>query len=69
MEPVMVTVPDLAEQMHVRQGRLYELARRADDPLPLRTQDGMKRSSAILVSDWKEWWKRNSKVFKEVTHG
>ena len=69
MGPVMVTVGDLADQMHMNKATLYDLARRNDDPLPLRTLDGLKRSSSMLVSDWEEWFIRNSSLFKEVEHG
>lgn len=69
MKPVMVTIPDLAEQMHVQQHRLYQLCKREVDPIPARTPHGMKRSSAVLVSEWEEWWRRNSDLFKEVDHG
>ena len=68
MAPVMVTVGDLADQMHVKASTLYELARRDDDPLPLRTLKGMKRSSAMLVEEWMEWYVRNTDLFKEVSH-
>lgn len=68
MEPVMVTVADLAAQMHVQPYRLYQLAKREDDPLPLRTMRGMKRSSAVVVSEWLDWWERNTTEFKEVQH-
>ena len=67
--PVMVTVMDLAEQMHVDANTLYAFARRDDDPMPLRTLHGFKRSSAMLVSDWAEWYERNSELFREVKHG
>ena len=67
--PVMVTVSDLAEQMHMSTDTLYELARREEDPMPLRTIRGMKRSSSMLVSELEEWYVRNSDMFKEVSHG
>lgn len=66
--PVMVTVGDLAGQMHVKASTLYDLARREEDPLPLRTLDGFKRSSAMLYEEWREWFLRNSSLFKEVKH-
>ena len=69
MEPVMVTIADLAAQMHMKRERLYEYAKRDDDPLPLRTLDGMQRTSAVLVSEWSEWFSRNSRLFKEVQSG
>lgn len=69
MKPVNVTVSDLAEQMGVKTSTLYALARRDDDPLPLRTLNGFKRSSSMLVEEWEEWFQRNSELFREVQHG
>ena len=66
--PVNITVGDLAEQMHVKPATLYELARRDVDPLPLRTLHGFRRSSSMLVSEWSEWFIRNSDEFKEARH-
>ena len=66
---VMVTVSQLAEEMGMKKSTLYELARRENDPLPLRTLHGHKRSSSMLVSSWEEWFVRNSELFKEVPHG
>lgn len=63
---VMVNVSDLASQMHIDNHNFYEWARREEDPLPLRTINGMKRSSAMVVDEWVDWFKRNSKLFKEV---
>lgn len=65
---VMVTVSDLAKQMHMKTSTLYELAKRKEDPLPLRTLDGFMRSSSMLYEDWREWFLRNSKQFGEVDH-
>ena len=65
---VMVTVSQLAEEMGMKKSTLYGLARRENDPLPLRTLHGFKRSSVILVSDLEEWLVRNSDFFKEVKH-
>ena len=66
MDRIMTTVSELAEQMHVDTHCFYEWARDEDDPLPLRVINGRKRSSQMVVSDWLEWFERNSKPFKEV---
>lgn len=66
---VMVTIPKLAEEMGISKNTLYSLARREHDPLPLRTLDGHKRSSCMVVDEWVEWFERNSTLFKEVRHG
>lgn len=68
MQPVMVTVADLAAQMHMKTETLYQFAKREVDPLPLRTLRGFKRSSSMLVSDWSEWYRKNSELFKDVEH-
>lgn len=62
----MTTVADLARECRMDKHKFYEWARREDDPLPLRRFDGMKRSSVILVDEWNDWFKRNSKLFREV---
>jgi len=64
---VMTTVSELAQECHMDKHRFYEWARREVDPLPLRQMDGMSRSSVILVEDWVDWFKRNSRLFKEVS--
>lgn len=61
---VWTTVPDLARDGHKSADRLYELARRAHDPLPLRYLDG-DRYGVVLVSELEEWVKRNGKFLNE----
>ena len=63
--PVMITVAALAEQMGKDVHTLYEWAARRDDPLPLRYMRGQTRSGAILVSEFDEWWHRNSVQYME----
>lgn len=58
---VMITAPELAEQMHKDVNTVYQWAKRKDDPLPLRYMDG-NRYGAILVSEFEEWWKRNAEL-------
>ena len=65
----MTTVSQLADECHIDNHRFYEWARRDEDPLPLRTINGMKRSSVISVDDWLDWYRRNSKLFKEARCG
>lgn len=65
----MVNIADLASQMHVDKHRFYEWARRDEDPLPLRTINGMTRSSCMRVDEWLDWFERNSRLFKEVESG
>jgi len=66
---VMVTIRQLSEETGLKRSTLYELARREEDPLPLRTLKGHKRTSCMSVRDWLEWFDRNSDLFKEVEHG
>ena len=64
----MTTVSQLSQEMGIKTSTLYELARREEDPLPLRTLKGFKRTSCIAVEEWLSWWERNSDLFKEVSH-
>lgn len=65
MEPVMVTVPDLAEQMGKTVHTLYEWARREEDPLPLRYERGTTKNGSVMVTEFREWWARNSVHYSE----
>ena len=58
------TVPDLAREGHKSADRLYELARRAEDPLPLRFIDG-DRYGVVLVDEFAAWVKRNGRLMNE----
>ncbi len=62
---VWTTVPDLAREGHVSADRLYELARREVDPLPLRYIGGGTRYGQILVSELEDWVKRNGCFYNE----
>ena len=55
---VMITVPELAEQMHKSTDQLYAWARRDNDPMPLRYVSG-ERYGSMLVEEFAEWFKRN----------
>ena len=61
---VITTVPELAREWHKSPDRLYELASRQDDPLPVRYLEG-DRYGGLLVSEFEEWLKRNTKLFDE----
>lgn len=61
---VMITVPELAKQMHKDTVRLYEWAKRSTDPLPVRYVDG-ERYGAVSVIEFDEWWRRNGLLFNE----
>ena len=58
------TVPDLARDGHMSPDRLYALAARDVDPLPLRYLEGA-RYGQILVSELEEWVKRNGELYSK----
>ena len=64
MEPVLATVPDLAEQGHKSPDKFYEWARRKNDPLPIYYPEG-ERYGFLFVDEFKEWVRRNSKLYGE----
>jgi len=55
----------LAKQGHVSADRLYELAKRENDPLPLRYIGENSRYGQILVSEFTDWVKRNGVLANE----
>lgn len=63
--PVLITVPELAEQMHKDAAALYALSKRERDPLPVRYLEGSSRYGAVLVSEFEEWFKRNGRLPNE----
>ena len=58
------TVPDLAKEGHISPDKLYELARRKNDPFPIRYIDG-NRYGQVLVSEADEWVRRNGVLMAE----
>ena len=62
---VWTTIPELARDGHIGKDRLYELAKREHDPLPLRYIDGDARYGQVLVSEFESWLKRNSELANE----
>ena len=65
LEPVMVTVADLAAQMGKDTHTLYEWAKRKDDPLPLRYARGERKNGSIDVMAFRDWWSRNSTHYQD----
>jgi hypothetical protein len=61
---LFTTVPELAKEMHKDASKLYEMARREEDPLPLRYFEG-DRYGFVLVPEVEEWVKRNSELANE----
>jgi len=62
--PIITTIPDLAKQWHKKPQTLYALAKRESDPLPIRYLDG-DRYGGVLVSEFEEWLRRNTKLLNE----
>lgn len=58
---VLTTIMDLAKEGHKSKDRFYELAHRAEDPLPLRYFKG-DRCGFLIVSEVEEWLKRNTEI-------
>ena len=57
MQPVVIALGELAEQMRKDVDTLRAWAAREDDPLPVRY--GGARYGFLLVSEFEEWAKRN----------
>lgn len=58
------TVPDLAREGHLSADTLYELAKREDDPFPLRYLPGC-RYGQVSVSEAEEWFRRNGTLMRD----
>lgn len=59
-----ISVPALAKEWHKDPSRIYELAARDDDPLPVRYLPD-DRYGTILVSEFEAWMMRNTVLLKE----
>lgn len=59
-----ITVPQLAEEGHISPDTIYQLARREEDPLPLRYINGA-RYGQVLVSELTEWVQRNGILMRD----
>jgi len=59
-----ISVPALAKDWHKNPDRIYELASREKDPLPIRYLPG-DRYGTILVSEFETWLMRNTVLFNE----
>ena len=51
--------------VRISKRRLYELAERDDDPLPLRTFPGAKRGSIADRRELRDWVLRNTVLVRE----
>ena len=58
------TIPELARDGHISADRLYELARRENDPFPVRYIDE-SRYGQVLISEADEWVRRNGVLMNE----
>jgi len=61
---LLTTIPDIAREGHMSADTLYALARRDNDPFPLRYLDGA-RYGQVLISEADEWFRRNGKLANE----
>ena len=59
------TIPELAKKAHKDPDRLRQMARRRDDPLPLRFLPGDDRYGVVLESEMDEWVRRNGRLYNE----
>lgn len=53
------SVQEAAALLCISKTRIYELAKRADDPFPLRRLKGFKRTSIVLRKELIAWVQRN----------
>ena len=62
---MLITVQRLCEEAQLDKHTVYRLAARKDDPLPLRYLKGTKKYGRVLVSEFDDWWLRNSVQYQE----
>lgn len=53
-------VKEICSLVNIGKNRVYEYARRKDDPLPLRCFPGAKRGGFVFRDEFEGWVKRNS---------
>lgn len=53
------TAAEAATLLCISKNKIYELAKRPEDPFPLRRMKGYKRSGIIIREELIEWAKRN----------
>lgn len=63
-EPYM-TVGQLAAMWGTKPSKLHELARRRDDPLPIRYVKGKSRSGFLALAEVECWVERNTCLYQE----
>lgn len=53
------SIQEAAALLCISRNKVYELAKRSDDPLPVRRLKGYQRSSIVIREELIEWAKRN----------
>ncbi|NLD87300.1 MAG: helix-turn-helix domain-containing protein [Clostridiales bacterium] len=53
-------IREICSLVNIGVNRVYEYAKRKDDPLPLRCFPGTKRGAFVFRNEFEEWVKRNS---------
>lgn len=60
-----ISLAGIQEQTGWSRPRIYEMAGRAYDPLPLRYLKGSTRGGVALVDELADWYRRNTVMFNE----
>ena len=58
-------VTEVAALLHWSRGRVYDMAERKVDPLPIRRFEGRKRNFIIQRDELIEWYDRNFRYLQE----
>ena len=61
-----ITLINLADQLGVLPSGLRELARKQEDPLPLRLLPGKERGMFINEEEWLEWSTKNCPLVADL---
>ena len=61
-----ITAVDLAKQLHIDPDKLYGLAARESDPLPIMYLPNAKRGAFVIADDAKDWCRRNGIPYAEM---
>ena len=56
------TPNEAAVLLRMSRGKLFQLAKRSDDPLPLRRLDSCQRGTLVFRDELLSWAKRNYKL-------
>ncbi len=65
MNQVVLSTKEVAAQLGTNQSEVLKLARRSEDPLPLRYLKGKARGGFTLVDELTAWLIRNTCMYTE----